>query len=147
MADVRAANSIAVARPRGRRAGRTLPEGAKAIGFVPDADVPPLLAGARALVLPSFAEGFGLPVLEAQAAGTPVACSDLPALREAAGDAAVYFDPHDVASIVAALNTLLGDEEKRESLRKRGRERARSSRGGERRSEPRKCMKIFLEGR
>jgi len=101
-----------------------LPEGAKAAGWVPEKDVPALLAGARALVLPSLAEGFGLPVLEAQAAGTPVACSDLPALREAAGDAAVFFDPHDVASIAAALGALLGDEEKRDLLRKRGRERA-----------------------
>ena len=101
-----------------------LPEGAKAAGRVPEKDVPALLAGARALVLPSLAEGFGLPVLEAQAAGTPVACSDLPALREAAGDAAVFFDPHDVASIAAALGALLGDEEKRDLLRKRGRERA-----------------------
>jgi len=105
--------------------GRTLPEGAKALGFVPDAEVPGLVAGARALVLPSFAEGFGLPVIEAQAAGTPVACSDLPALREAAGDAAVFFDPHDAASIAEALNTLLGDEEKKDFLRKRGRSRAK----------------------
>jgi len=108
----------------GVQAGRTLPEGAKAVGWVPDEDVPPLVAGARALVLPSFAEGFGLPILEAQAAGTPVACSDLPALRETAGDAAVFFDPHDVASIAEALDALLGDEEKRNLLRKRGRERA-----------------------
>ncbi|MFI5198500.1 MAG: glycosyltransferase family 4 protein [Thermoanaerobaculia bacterium] len=104
--------------------GRTLPQGAKAVGWVPEKDVPRLVAGARALVLPSFAEGFGLPVLEAQAAGTPVACSDLPALREAAGDAAVFFDPHDVTSIAEALGVLLGDEEKKEFLRKRGRERA-----------------------
>ena len=67
--------------------------------------MPALVAGAAALVLPSFAEGFGLPVLEAQAAGTPVACSDLPALREAAGDAAVFFDPHDVASMVGGDRT------------------------------------------
>jgi glycosyltransferase involved in cell wall biosynthesis len=105
--------------------GRTLPEGAQAVGWVPDEDVPALLAGASALVQPSFAEGFGLPVLEAQAAGTPVACSDLPALREAAGDAAVFFDPHDAASIAAALTALLGDEEKRNLLRKRGWERAK----------------------
>ncbi|MFI5119673.1 MAG: glycosyltransferase family 4 protein [Thermoanaerobaculia bacterium] len=104
--------------------GRTLPEGAKAVGWVPEEDLPALLAGARALVLPSFAEGFGLPVLEAQAAGTPVACSDLPALREAAGDAAVFFDPHDVGSIAAAVTALLGDEEKRDLLRERGRARA-----------------------
>ena len=80
----------------------------------PDADLPALVAGAQVLVQPSFAEGFGLPVIEAQAAGTPVACSDIPALREAAGDAAVFFDPHDAASIAGAVNALLGDEEKRE---------------------------------
>jgi glycosyltransferase involved in cell wall biosynthesis len=106
----------------GVKPGRTLPEGAEAAGWVPDADVPPLIAGARALVLPSFAEGFGLPVLEAQAAGTPVACSDLAALREAAGDAAVYFDPHDVDSIVAGIERILRDEELRNVLKKRGRE-------------------------
>ena len=104
--------------------GRVRAEGVHALGFVPDADVPPLLAGARALVLPSFAEGFGLPVLEAQATGTPVACSDLPALREAAGDAAVFFDPADVGSILAGLEKILKDDELRKILRKSGRERA-----------------------
>jgi glycosyltransferase involved in cell wall biosynthesis len=108
----------------GVKPGRTLPDGAKAVGWVPDEDVPALVALAEALVLPSFAEGFGLPVLEAQAAGTPVACSDLAALREAAGDAAVFFDPADVASIAAALGALLGDEEKKNLLRKRGQRRA-----------------------
>jgi alpha-1,3-rhamnosyl/mannosyltransferase len=106
--------------------GRDLPEGAKALGFVPDADVPALVALAEALVLPSFAEGFGLPVLEAHAAGTPVACSDLPALHEAGGEAAVFFNPHDAATIASALNLLLGDEEKRNLLRKKGRGRARA---------------------
>jgi alpha-1,3-rhamnosyl/mannosyltransferase len=121
---VRAANPSLSLVLAGVEPGRTLPEGATAVGFVPDADVPPLLAGARALVQPSFAEGFGLPVLEAQAAGTPVACSDLPALREAAGDAAVFFDPHDIASIAGSLNMLLEDEVKRGFLRRGGRERA-----------------------
>jgi alpha-1,3-rhamnosyl/mannosyltransferase len=104
--------------------GRVRAEGVHALGFVPDADVPPLLAGARALVLPSLAEGFGLPVLEAQAAGTPVTCSDLPALREAAGDAAVFFDPHDVASMAAGIEKILRDEKLRRGLREKGRARA-----------------------
>jgi glycosyltransferase involved in cell wall biosynthesis len=104
--------------------GRVRAEGVHALGFVPDADVPPLLAGARALVLPSFAEGFGLPVLEAQAVGTPVTCSDLPALREAAGDAAVFFDPHDVASMAAGIEKILRDEKLRRGLREKGRARA-----------------------
>jgi alpha-1,3-rhamnosyl/mannosyltransferase len=105
---------------------RALPEGVKAVGFVPDADVPTLVALAEALVLPSFAEGFGLPVLEAHAAGTPVACSDLPALHEAGGEAAVFFNPHDASTIASALNSLLADEEKRNLLRKKGRGRARA---------------------
>jgi glycosyltransferase involved in cell wall biosynthesis len=105
--------------------GRAMPEGVKAVGWVPDAEVPSLVARARALVLPSFAEGFGLPVLEAQAAGTPVACSDLPALREAAGDAAVFFDPHDVESMAAGIEKILRDEELRKELRENGRARAK----------------------
>jgi glycosyltransferase involved in cell wall biosynthesis len=54
-----------------------------------------LLRGARALVLPSFAEGYGMPVAEALAVGTPVICSDLRALREAGGSAPDYLDPLD----------------------------------------------------
>jgi glycosyltransferase involved in cell wall biosynthesis len=60
-----------------------------------DVDLAGRLAGARALVLPSFAEGFGLPVAEALAAGTPVLCSDLPALREVGGDVPEYLHPLD----------------------------------------------------
>jgi len=63
--------------------------------LVPDAELGRLLRGARALLLPSFAEGYGLPVAEALAAGTPVICSDLPALREIGGDVPEYFDPMD----------------------------------------------------
>lgn len=57
-----------------------------------------LIRGARALLLPSFAEGYGLPVPEALGAGTPVICSDLPALREVGGDIPEYIDPLDGAS-------------------------------------------------
>ncbi|MEO8587683.1 MAG: glycosyltransferase family 1 protein [Acidobacteriota bacterium] len=121
---VRAANPDLALVLAGAAPGRVLPEGATVLGWVPDAELPALVAGARILVQPSFAEGFGLPVIEAQAAGTPVACSDIPALREAAGDAAVFFDPHDTSSIAGALNMLLGDEEKRRFLRKGGKERA-----------------------
>ena len=106
--------------PRGRREG----PGVEALGWVPDAELPSLVAGAEALVLASFDEGFGLPVLEAQAAGTPVACSDLPALREAAGGEAVFFDPHAPESIVRAVDGLLGDEAARARLRDAGLARA-----------------------
>jgi len=94
------------------------------LGIVPDADVPALLAEARALVQPSFTEGFGLPVLEAQAVGTPVACSNRGGLPEAAGDAAVFFDPEDRPAIVTAIQRVLGDEGLRASLRSKGLARA-----------------------
>lgn len=64
-------------------------------GRVGDARLARLVAGARAVLMPSFAEGFGLPVAEALAAGTPVIASDLPALRETGGTVADYLDPLD----------------------------------------------------
>lgn len=94
------------------------------LGVVPDADVAPLLAEADALVLPSFAEGFGLPVLEAQGLGTPVACSNAGGLPEAAGDAALPFDPADEAAIASAIRRLLTDEPLRRDLAAKGVERA-----------------------
>ncbi len=93
------------------------------LGVVPEEDVPPLLAEARALVLPSFSEGFGLPVLEALAAGTPVACSRRGGLPEAAGEAAVFFDPDDTDAMAAAIRTVLTDDPLRETLRRKGLER------------------------
>ena len=60
-----------------------------------DARMASLLRGARALLMPSFAEGYGMPVAEALSVGTPVLCSDLPALREAGGEAPDYLDPLD----------------------------------------------------
>ncbi len=64
-------------------------------GGLPDRAVQALIAGARGLLLPSFAEGYGMPVTEALALGVPVLCSDLPALREAGGEVPDYLDPLD----------------------------------------------------
>jgi glycosyltransferase involved in cell wall biosynthesis len=75
-----------------------------------------LLRGARAYVFPSLYEGFGFPVLEAQAMGLPLACSRTPALVEVAGDAALYFDPFDEAEMAAALRTIMTDEALRRHL-------------------------------
>ncbi|MFI5181236.1 MAG: glycosyltransferase family 4 protein [Thermoanaerobaculia bacterium] len=120
-ARIRATHPHLELRLAGVAAGRRAADGVHALGFVPDEDLADLVAGAEVLVLPSFAEGFGLPVLEAQAAGTPVACSDLPALREASGGVAAFFDPSDPASIARMLEGLLGDEAARSRLRAAGR--------------------------
>lgn len=79
------------------------------LGNAPDVDVARLIAGARALLMPSFAEGFGLPVVEAMQLGTPVICSDLPAFREIAGDIPVYLDPLDGLGWEAAIVDFLQD--------------------------------------
>jgi glycosyltransferase involved in cell wall biosynthesis len=95
------------------------------IGPIAEPDLVPLVQGATALVLPSLHEGFGLPVLEAMAAGTPVIASNAGALPEVADDAAILCDPLDVRAWTEALRRVAGDCELQESLRGRGRERAR----------------------
>lgn len=69
----------------------------------PDAHATQLLKNARALLLPAYAEGFGFPLIEALACGTPVLCSDIPALRELGGAVPEYFDPLDGAAWRAAI--------------------------------------------
>jgi glycosyltransferase involved in cell wall biosynthesis len=89
-------------------------------GFVPDTDLPAVYAGAQALVLPSLYEGFGLPVLEAMACGTPVICSNTASLPEVAGDAALLVDPTDVEGIATALSQVLTDGALQAQMRARG---------------------------
>jgi glycosyltransferase involved in cell wall biosynthesis len=94
-------------------------------GYVPDADLPALLSGALAFVFPSLYEGFGLPVLEAMACGTPVVCSNTSSLPEVAGDAALMVDPLDTEAMAEALACVAGEEELRNSLIERGFARVR----------------------
>lgn len=79
-------------------------------GFVAENDLPALYRGAVAFVMPSLYEGFGLPVAEAMACGTPVLTSDRASLPEVAGSAALYFDPTNVESVVDGLQRLMHEE-------------------------------------
>jgi glycosyltransferase involved in cell wall biosynthesis len=94
--------------------------------WVADEDLNALYRCAACFALPSLIEGFGLPVLEAMAHGTPVACSDRWSLPEVAGDAALLFDPDDQAAVTGAVRRLLEDRELAERLGRAGVERARS---------------------
>lgn len=92
--------------------------------YLEEADVTALLEGAEFLIFPSLFEGFGLPVLESMALETPVGCSDLPALLEAAREAALFFDPEDVPGMAATMLRLGKEEETRAALVRKGRRRA-----------------------
>jgi glycosyltransferase involved in cell wall biosynthesis len=95
------------------------------IGWLDDKTLDCLYRAATCFVLPSLAEGFGLPVLEAMVRETPVACSDIAPLREVAGDAALYFDPLDPGAIGDALKRLLEQPDLRLRLSDLGSKRAR----------------------
>jgi len=95
------------------------------LGYVPEDDMPALVAGACALVYPSLYEGFGIPVAQALAAGCPVITSYNSSLREVAGDAALLIDPRSVAEIAGAIRKVAESPTLREDLRLRGLERAK----------------------
>jgi glycosyltransferase involved in cell wall biosynthesis len=94
-------------------------------GYVPQVDLPALYNGAEFLAFPSLWEGFGIPVVEAMACGTPVLTSNLSSLPEIAAGAAVLVDPLSVEEIAAGMQRIGQDDELRARLRQRGLERAR----------------------
>jgi glycosyltransferase involved in cell wall biosynthesis len=94
------------------------------LGPVEDAVLAGLYRNATALCLPSYGEGFGLPVLEAMSFGTPVVASDLPALREVADNAALYVAPGDSDGLARELRRIAGDGALRERLARQGKARS-----------------------
>ena len=90
------------------------------IGFVPDEQMPALYSAAEVFTFPTLYEGFGIPVLEAQACGTPVLTSDCTALPEVGGAGAVYADPYNVEDIAEKLEQLLVEDTLRTALRDKG---------------------------
>jgi glycosyltransferase involved in cell wall biosynthesis len=93
---------------------------------VSDQELASIVAAARLLVFPSLYEGFGMPVVEAMAAGVPVAASANASLDEACGDAAERFDPLDVEAMAASINGIAGDPLRAEVLIANGRAHAAS---------------------
>jgi alpha-1,3-rhamnosyl/mannosyltransferase len=81
----------------------------RAMGYLPTPDIRALMAASTALILPSLEEGFGLPVVEAMAAGLPVICSRGSALEEVAGGAAVLVNPLDTRSIAEGMEKMITD--------------------------------------
>ncbi len=94
------------------------------VNYVSQATLVTLIRGARALVFPSLYEGFGLPVLEAMALGTPVVTSSISSVPEVAGDAAILVDPYDTLAISRAIATIVADAGLRNELSQRGRSQA-----------------------
>ena len=94
-------------------------------GYVNDEELVALYKNASCFVMPSFEEGFGLPILEAFALGCPVVSSNAASLPEVGGDAVIYFDPHDLADMGDKIIKVLKSEELRQDLIKKGKERVK----------------------
>jgi alpha-1,3-rhamnosyl/mannosyltransferase len=104
---------------------RAKPPAVDFLGYLSESALASLYRRALMVVQPSLYEGFGLPVLEAMACGTPVACADIDVFREVAGEAAAYFNPRDAKSIASTMEAIARDDDMRARLSAAGLERAR----------------------
>jgi glycosyltransferase involved in cell wall biosynthesis len=112
------ADLVVIGYTGGANLARNLPPNVRFSGYIEEQDKAALMAEAHGLIMPSFAEGFGVPIIEALAANTPVLCSDIPVFREVAGELADYFDPFSTQSISAAVTRVIArQEEWRERIR------------------------------
>ncbi|WP_210453754.1 glycosyltransferase family 4 protein [Pantoea ananatis] len=92
----------------------------KYLGFVPGQDLPVLYSAATSFIFPSIYEGFGLPVLEAMASGTPVICSNATSLPEVVGEAALMHDPEDVIKLTSYIQMMIDDAEQKQLMIEKG---------------------------
>lgn len=109
-------------------------------GYVSDEDRPRLFSAAEVFVYPSFFEGFGMPVVEAQACGTPVVTSNTTSLPEAVGEGGIFIDPRDVSALSNAIAEIISSSSRRTELSEKGLRNARRFRWEE---SGRKLLKIF----
>jgi glycosyltransferase involved in cell wall biosynthesis len=126
-ADLREEFELVITGPEGWESSGTMArirQEATYLGYVPERDLPGLVAGAALFVYPSLYEGFGFPVVQAMAANVAVLTSRNSCLPEIAGDAAAYVDPRSTSEIADALTRLLDSAEERSRLAKLGRARA-----------------------
>jgi glycosyltransferase involved in cell wall biosynthesis len=119
------ADLIVIGYTGGASLKRDLPQNIHFAGYVDEQDKAALIADAHGLIMPSLAEGFGVPIIEALAANTPVLCSDIPVFREVAGELADYFDPFSTESICASvIRVAARQDEWRRRIRERRHELA-----------------------
>src|ERR1044071_4013858 len=125
--DLRCAFDLLVVGPEGWHSSATMARiraESVYLGYVPETELPGVIAGATLFVYPSLYEGFGFPVVQAMAANVPVLCANTSCLPEVAGGAAALVDPRSVSEIAAQLNRLLESPEERSRLAQFGRPQA-----------------------
>ena len=114
------ADLVVIGYAGGAKSVRNLPPNVRYAGYVDEQEKANLIDEAHGLIMPSLAEGFGVPIIEALAANTPVLCSDIPVFREVAGELADYFDPFSTESICTSVRRVLASQDE---CRRRIRER------------------------